>query len=187
MQSNLNRSGGGGANAVQISLGINKLKSQIGNLQNQITAQQTIYVKQQQQQNNPNAVPGGGHPANDLFRTPNDLSGLPGTFSDMSLKDNGNPFPSTGSTSQQSRLNQWKLPATPVADKDSDLTDFPRAPGTSSKPAGLGVMDDGYVLYYTETLKALLKCSSCPLRIIDNEAHLIFPTLLCFRYSGYVK
>lgn len=143
MQSNLNRSGGGGANAVQISLGINKLKSQIGNLQNQITAQQTIYVKQQQQQNNPNAVPGGGHPANDLFRTPNDLSGLPGTFSDMSLKDNGNPFPSTGSTSQQSRLNQWKLPATPVADKDSDLTDFPRAPGTSSKPAGLGVMDDG--------------------------------------------
>ncbi|XP_062546138.1 protein Gawky-like isoform X2 [Armigeres subalbatus] len=144
MQSNLNRSGGGGANAVQISLAINKLKSQIGNLQNQITAQQTIYMKQQQQQNNPNAVPGAGHPANDLFRTPSDLSGLPGTFSDMSLKDNGNPFPSsTGSTSQQSRLNQWKLPAPSAVDKDSDLTDFPRAPGTSSKPTGLGVMDDG--------------------------------------------
>lgn len=144
MQSNLNRSGGGGANAVQISLAINKLKSQIGNLQSQITVQQTIYVKQQQQQNNPNAIHGGGHPGNDLFRTPPDLSGLPGNFSDMSLKDNGNPFPPpTGSTSQQSRLNQWKLPATPAADKDTDLTDFPRAPGTSSKPTGLGVMDDG--------------------------------------------
>ncbi|XP_058815309.1 protein Gawky-like [Topomyia yanbarensis] len=143
MQSNLNRSGGGGVSAVQISLAINKLKSQIGNLQNQITAQQTIYVKQQQQQNNPNPVSGAGHPGNDLFRTPNDLSGLPGNFSDMSLKDNNNPFPTSGGTSQQSRLTQWKLPSTPAADKDTDLTDFPRAPGTTSKPSGLGGIDDG--------------------------------------------
>ncbi|XP_055600693.1 protein Gawky-like [Uranotaenia lowii] len=147
MQSNLNRSGGG-ASAVQISLAINKLKSQIGNLQNQITAQQTIYVKQQlqqqQQQNNANPL-SAGHPSNDLFRTPNELSGLPSNFAEMSLKENNAPFPSTGSTSQQSRLNQWKLPSA-VNDKDSDLTDFARAPGTTSKPppgSGLGGIDDG--------------------------------------------
>ncbi|XP_055644891.1 protein Gawky-like [Toxorhynchites rutilus septentrionalis] len=147
MQSNLNRSGGGAVNPVQISLGINKLKTQIGHLQNQITAQQAIYVKQQQQQNNPNTMSGGGggHPGNDLFRTPNDLSGLPTNFSDMSLKDNGNPFPSSGGTSQQSRLNQWKLPSSSAVEKDSDLTDFPRAPGPTSKPlvgAGLGIDDN---------------------------------------------
>lgn len=143
MQSNLSRSGGGGVNAVQISLAITKLKSQIGNLQNQITAQQSIYVKQQQQQNNANPGPGGVHPGNDIFRTPGDLSGLPGHFADMALKDNANPFPSSGSTSQQSRLNQWKLPST-SSEKDIDLADFPRAPGPTSKPvAGLGGIDDG--------------------------------------------
>ncbi|XP_055545590.1 protein Gawky-like isoform X1 [Wyeomyia smithii] len=154
MQSNLNRSGGGGVSAVQISLAINKLKSQIGNLQNQITAQQTIYMKQQQQQhqqqqqqqpNNPNALSASGHPGNDLFRTPNELPGLPDNFSDLSLKDINNPFPSSGGTSQQSRLTQWKLPSTSATDKDTDLSDFPRAPGTTSKPSasGLGGIDDG--------------------------------------------
>uniref|UniRef100_A0A182JP22 UBA domain-containing protein n=1 Tax=Anopheles christyi TaxID=43041 RepID=A0A182JP22_9DIPT len=175
MQSNLSRTGGGGVNAVQISIAINKLKSQIANLQSQINMQQANYLKQQQQQQQPqqhqqqhqqqpphpsslNAAnvnvsaiaAAGGHPGNDLFRTPSDLAGLPGSFADMALKDGGGvPFPSSGSTSQQSRLQQWKLPTnsatTPGSlDKDnSDLTDFVRAPGASSKsgPSGSGIDD----------------------------------------------
>uniref|UniRef100_A0A182T5E9 RRM domain-containing protein n=1 Tax=Anopheles maculatus TaxID=74869 RepID=A0A182T5E9_9DIPT len=68
----------------------------------------------------------------------------------MALKESGGvPFPSSGSTSQQSRLQQWKLPTNSAAqaglDKDgSDLTDFVRAPGATSKsgPSGSGI-DDG--------------------------------------------
>ncbi|XP_035795528.1 protein Gawky-like [Anopheles albimanus] len=172
MQNNLARTGGGGVNAVQMSLAINKLKSQITSLQSQIATQQSIYLKQHQQQqphqqqqqtghpgavNNVNvaalAAASGGHPGNDLFRSAGDMSGLPGAFGDLALKDNGPPFPSsTGSTSQQSRLNQWKLPAatTPTTpgglDKDvSDLNDFVRAPGATSKssgPSGSSGIDD---------------------------------------------
>uniref|UniRef100_A0A2M4CQ21 UBA domain-containing protein n=1 Tax=Anopheles darlingi TaxID=43151 RepID=A0A2M4CQ21_ANODA len=173
MQNNLARTGGGGVNAVQMSLAINKLKSQITSLQSQIATQQSIYLKQHQQQqphqqqqqqpghpgavNNVNvaalAAATGGHPGNDLFRSANDMSGLPSAFGDLALKDSGPPFPSsTGSTSQQSRLNQWKLPAatTPTTpgglDKDvSDLNDFVRAPGATSKssgPSGSSGIDD---------------------------------------------
>uniref|UniRef100_A0A182W7S7 UBA domain-containing protein n=1 Tax=Anopheles minimus TaxID=112268 RepID=A0A182W7S7_9DIPT len=172
MQNNLGRTGGGGGvNAVQMSIAINKLKSQIASLQNQINMQQASYLKQQQQQQqhqphqqqpphpgslnaanvNVSAIAAGGnHPGTDLFRGPSDLAGLPGSFADMALKDGGGvPFPSTGNTSQQSRLQKWKLPpnsATPSGlDKDgSDLTDFVRAPGASSKsgPSGSGI-DDG--------------------------------------------
>ncbi|XP_053673775.1 protein Gawky-like [Anopheles nili] len=176
MQSNLNRTGGS-VNAVQMSIAINKLKSQIANLQNQINLQQASYLKQQQQQHqqqqqqqqqqqhqqhqqppHPGSLnaninvtamtAGGGHPGNDLFRTPSDLTGLPGSFADMGLKDSGTvPFPTSGNTSQQSRLQQWKLPTNSASgagglDKDaSDLADFVRAPGASSK-SGSGI-DDG--------------------------------------------
>lgn len=50
--------------------------------------------------------------------------------------NSGNTTGTAGVTSQQSRLNQWKLPS---LDKDSgtgganDLTDFSRAPGTTAK------------------------------------------------------
>uniref|UniRef100_A0A182RVM7 UBA domain-containing protein n=1 Tax=Anopheles funestus TaxID=62324 RepID=A0A182RVM7_ANOFN len=176
MQNNLSRTGGGGGvNAVQMSIAINKLKSQIASLQNQINMQQANYLKQQQQQQhqqqqhqqqpphpgslnaanvNVSAIAAGGgggnHPGNDLFRGPSDLAGLPGSFADMALKDSGGvPFPSTGNTSQQSRLQKWKLPPNSATatglDKDgSDLTDFVRAPGASSKsgPSGSGI-DDG--------------------------------------------
>lgn len=58
-----------------------------------------------------------------------------------------------GASSQQSRLNQWKLPA---LDKDGvgDNTDFSRAPGTTAKSTmstsnsamgSLGLQGDGYV------------------------------------------
>ncbi|KFB52431.1 AGAP007803-PA-like protein [Anopheles sinensis] len=68
----------------------------------------------------------------------------------------GNVVVSGGSTSQQSRLNQWKLPSLekdPSAGKD-DLTDFSRAPGptatagaksstTSANLSSLGLVQDG--------------------------------------------
>ncbi|XP_053663220.1 protein Gawky-like [Anopheles marshallii] len=174
MQNNLSRTGGGGGvNAVQMSIAINKLKSQIASLQNQINMQQANYLKQQQQQQqhqqhqqqpphpgslnaanvNVSAIAAGGggnHPGTDLFRGPSDLTGLPGSFAEMALKESGGvPFPSSGNTSQQSRLQKWKLPPNSASagglDKDaSDLTDFVRAPGASSKsgPSGSGI-DDG--------------------------------------------
>uniref|UniRef100_A0A0A9Y428 Protein Gawky n=1 Tax=Lygus hesperus TaxID=30085 RepID=A0A0A9Y428_LYGHE len=110
---------------LQISVQITKTKQQITNLQNQIAAQQAVYVKQAQQT-----------PPTDFFNKHEPINLHP-SFSDLSLKDthgeNRLPFQST-STSQQSRLNQWKLPA---LDKDSDIgtagQDFSRAPGTTTK------------------------------------------------------
>uniref|UniRef100_A0A182P0E1 UBA domain-containing protein n=1 Tax=Anopheles epiroticus TaxID=199890 RepID=A0A182P0E1_9DIPT len=69
----------------------------------------------------------------------------------------GNVGSVSGSTSQQSRLNQWKLPSLekePTAGKD-DLTDFSRAPGptaaksalttttTNTNISSLGLVQDG--------------------------------------------
>ncbi|KAK9508797.1 hypothetical protein O3M35_006267 [Rhynocoris fuscipes] len=104
-----------------ISVQITKTKQQICNLQNQIAAQQAVYVKHQQQ------TP----PTNDFFKAAmhEPISALHSNFSDLSLKETQ----VTGSTSQQSRLNQWKLPA---LDKDSDMgsgNDFSRAPGSTAK------------------------------------------------------
>lgn len=134
--------GGAGANN-QMSL-IPKIKQQIAGLQNQIAAQQAIYVKQQQQQQQSGNSSNIGHLGGNFHDRPNDLSTLQNSLSEMGLgaKEQNGPYhhgPSGGggsgggSSSQQSRLNQWKLPA---MDKDNghDLTDFSRAPGTTAKP-----------------------------------------------------
>ena len=211
-QSNLARSGAtGGVSAVQMTLAINKHKSQIAQLQQQIVTQQSIYLKQQQQQQQghqgsmgppPPLMPGANPNAAlglDFMRQQQqqqqqhqqqDLMALQSTFGEMGLgKDpiitsTGSVFPPpivpvqqqqqqhavvsaaagnvvvSGSTSQQSRLNQWKLPSLdkdPTAGKD-DLTDFSRAPGpsagksaltsttTSTNISSLGLVQDGYVL-----------------------------------------
>ncbi|BES99135.1 Trinucleotide repeat containing 6C [Nesidiocoris tenuis] len=102
---------------LQMSVQITKTKQQITNLQNQIAAQQAVYVKHAQQA-----------PPTDFFNK-HEPNILHQGFSDLSLKDTH----SSSSTSQQSRLNQWKLP-----DKDNDIgsanPDFSRAPGTTAKP-----------------------------------------------------
>ncbi|XP_053673778.1 protein Gawky-like [Anopheles nili] len=214
-QSNLARSGAtGGVSAVQLTLAINKHKTQIAQLQQQIAAQQSIYLKQQQQQQQqqqqghqssmgppPPPLMSSNPAANlgmDFLRQQQqqqqqhqDLMALHNTFGEMALgKDplltsSGGVFPPpvvplqqqqqqqhavasatagnvgggvvvSGSTSQQSRLNQWKLPSLdkdPSAGKD-DLTDFSRAPGptgksgltnttTSSNISALGLVQDG--------------------------------------------
>lgn len=105
--SNINR----GVNNLQMSVTITKLKQQIGNLQNQIAAQQALYVKQQQTGTNQNVSNGnvnnlnfgmavssnmglgnmaamtnsGLQSNNDFVRVQHEQITLPGTFADMSI------------------------------------------------------------------------------------------------------
>lgn len=138
---------------------IPKIKQQIAGLQNQIATQQAIYVKQQQQQQQQHQQQHGGSASNighlgaNFHREPNDLTTLQNSLSEIGLgKEPTGPYHhggasgagvgnsagggagagNGGSSSQQSRLNQWKLPAM-EKDTGHDLTDFSRAPGTTAK------------------------------------------------------
>ncbi|XP_015838344.1 protein Gawky isoform X3 [Tribolium castaneum] len=102
---------------LQCSVLITKTKQQITNLQNQIAAQQAIYVKQQ----NHGSIGGG---QSDLFKTAapmhDSINALQSNFADLGIKDQVNQ--------SQSRLNQW-------INKDKEEGgEFSRAPGSSSKP-----------------------------------------------------
>lgn len=121
---NMNAAAGrGNVNSMQSS---SKYKVQIANLQNQISAQQAIYMKQQQQ-------PQQNQHVDFLRNHPDPIVPLQSNFSDMSMnKDQHNPFPNT---SQQSRLNQWKLPN---ALPSEDPNDF-------GKSSVLGLQSEGYV------------------------------------------
>ncbi|XP_039753809.1 protein Gawky isoform X2 [Pararge aegeria] len=101
--------------AMQYSMQITKAKQQITALQNQIANQQALYMKQQT----------GG---SDLFKQSHDpLAPLQNNFGDMSIsKDTQSAYGPSGN--QQSRLTQWKLPS---LDKDGEVNDFSRAPGTA--------------------------------------------------------
>lgn len=101
---------------LQYNVLITKTKQQISNLQNQIAAQQAMYVKQQHM--------GSGGPS-DLFKSNSmhdSINALQSNFADIGIKD-------TQMSQQQSRLNQWKLPA---LDKEEG-GEFSRAPGSVSK------------------------------------------------------
>ncbi|KAL4709857.1 hypothetical protein ACJJTC_003820 [Scirpophaga incertulas] len=114
-QHSLALSKGNSTVALQCSVQITKAKQQITGLQNQITTQQALYMKQQ----------AGGA---DLFKPSHDpLAQLQNNFSDMSItKDTPTAYGASGN--QQSRLNQWKLPS---LDKDAEGSEFSRAPGTA--------------------------------------------------------
>lgn len=104
-----------GANNLQVSVTITKLKQQIGNLQNQIAAQQALYVKQQQSGGNQNASNGSvsnigfglgvssnmalGNIANsglqsaaEFGRGQHEQITLPGAFSEMSISKVRNTY-----------------------------------------------------------------------------------------------
>lgn len=121
----------GSSNTVlHLSVQITKSKQQIHNLQNQIAAQQAIYVKQQQHQ----IAPQQG----DFFKTnlPDPLSALQSNFSDLGINKEPQHTSAFQSQQQGSRLNQWKLPS---LDKDGEMSgnnEFSRAPGTTTKPQG---------------------------------------------------
>lgn len=103
------------AAVLQYSVLITKTKQQITNLQNQIAAQQAIYVKGQHQ------GPMTGGPADFLKSTMHDsINALQSNFGDLGIKDPQLSQP-------QSRLNQWIKP-----DKEEG-SEFSRAPGSSSK------------------------------------------------------
>ncbi|CAH0397998.1 unnamed protein product [Chilo suppressalis] len=104
--------------ALQCSVQITKAKQQITALQNQITTQQALYMKQQ----------AGGA---DLFKPTHDpLVQLQSNFSDMGITKDTQAYGASGN--QQSRLNQWKLPS---LDKDGEGSEFSRAPGTAKSAA----------------------------------------------------
>lgn len=85
-QQNLSR---GGGNSIQLSVAVTKLKQQISSLQNQIAAQQAVYVKQQAAQHGGSNVGGGGGGGggnNEFLRNQHDpINSLQGNFTDMSI------------------------------------------------------------------------------------------------------
>lgn len=82
----------GGVNSIQMTLNITKLKLAISSLQNQIAAQQAIYVKQQQQGGGQHGGLGNtgssSSTSNDYLRGvqhSDSINALQGTFSEMSM------------------------------------------------------------------------------------------------------
>ncbi|XP_033150541.1 protein Gawky isoform X1 [Drosophila busckii] len=152
-QQSLSRSN---ANPMAVNVAIAKYKQQIQNVQNQINAQQSVYVKQQnlQQQNPQQQQPHhpSGHlnnSSNDYLRNHEAISTLQGNFSELNLNK---PTGYQGAPNQQSRLNQWKLPVLEKDTMTADSTDFSRAPGAtkqnlssnSNNMSGpLGLQNDG--------------------------------------------
>ncbi|XP_037952766.1 protein Gawky isoform X2 [Teleopsis dalmanni] len=137
-------------NNIQINTAITKYKQQIQNLQNQINTQQAIYIKQQQSLQQPSQHPIAHVNNTEYLRGQHEaINALQGSFSDMTLSKTGSY---QGTPSQQSRLNQWKLP---VLEKDvtNDTTDFSRAPGATKQSlvntanvnniGPLGIQSDG--------------------------------------------
>ncbi|KAH8309909.1 hypothetical protein KR059_003557 [Drosophila kikkawai] len=154
---------GGNANPMAVNVAISKYKQQIQNLQNQINAQQAVYVKQQQlqqqnmQPNSQQQQQQQQHPSahlntsnNDYLRNHDAINNLQSNFTELNINKPSGGY--QGASNQQSRLNQWKLP---VLDKDiiinPDSSDFSRAPGAtkqnltsnSSNVSSLGLQNDG--------------------------------------------
>uniref|UniRef100_A0A1A9V7V6 UBA domain-containing protein n=1 Tax=Glossina austeni TaxID=7395 RepID=A0A1A9V7V6_GLOAU len=122
-----------GGNNANTLVAIAKYKQQIQSLQNQINAQQAIYIKQQQQQQ---ALQQTQHPpahinntSTEYLRGHDAINALQGNFSEMSLSKSASYQPAPN---PQSRLNQWKLPAL-EKDITVDSTDFSRAPGATKQ------------------------------------------------------
>ncbi|XP_060522556.1 protein Gawky isoform X3 [Cylas formicarius] len=98
------------------SVMITKTKQQILNIQNQIQAQQALYVKQQQNSGN---IGYDSFKANTMHDT---IHALQGNFAELGIAKESQV------NQQQSRLNQW-------INKDKEENgEFSRAPGSSSKP-----------------------------------------------------
>lgn len=71
---------GNNANSLHVSVQITKTKQQIQNLQNQIAAQQAIYIKQQ----TGGHIPGSAGPP-EFFKGHETISSMQGSFSEMSI------------------------------------------------------------------------------------------------------
>ncbi|XP_064478537.1 protein Gawky-like isoform X3 [Ornithodoros turicata] len=126
----------GGQPPLQLNVQLTQTKQRIVNLQNQIAAQQALFLKQQVQPppQPPSNMEQPPPPPFLATKPPNDPSGLHTDFRDLSLKDN---------SASQSRLNQWKLPTAvapppsfeeePKNSQPQQNGEFSRAPGPASK------------------------------------------------------
>lgn len=73
----------GGVNSLQVSVTMAKLKQQIANLQNQIAAQQAVYMKQQSSVHASAAINAA---SNEFLRGTHDsINALQGSFADISM------------------------------------------------------------------------------------------------------
>nr|XP_037287364.1 protein Gawky-like isoform X1 [Rhipicephalus microplus] len=146
------------SNPLQVNVQLTQTKQRIINLQNQIAAQQALFLKQQMPpppqppQQVPPHVPlpptglGGPPTPQDFLGAgkPGGVEGLHSDFRDLTLKDAvSHQQQQQQQQQQQSRLNQWKLPSsldeenkTPQQNGGSG-GDFSRAPGPVSKPGSL--------------------------------------------------
>ncbi|XP_050540976.1 protein Gawky isoform X3 [Daktulosphaira vitifoliae] len=119
---------------VTAAIAMTKARQQIATLQNQIANNQAIHMKAQAHQNQSNFTGLSGlmnNQGGEFFKN-DPLTLLQSGFSDISLNKDSQISGQGFQTSQQSRLNQWKMPN---LDKD-DLgmgSDFSRAPGANSK------------------------------------------------------
>lgn len=126
----------GGVNSIQLQLTIQKQKQTISALQTQIAQQQSLYIKSQAGGGNGGGGLGSGteflrqNSSNNMGGHNDPIVSLENNLAGLGLKPEPSPY-QPNSTSQQSRLNQWKLP-TPLDNKSGD-PDFSRAPGTTSK------------------------------------------------------
>ncbi|XP_065310268.1 protein Gawky isoform X6 [Dermacentor albipictus] len=142
-------------NPLQVSVQLTQTKQRILNLQNQIAAQQALFLKQQlppppqpPQQAPPHVPPpptGLGCPPTpqDFLGAgkPGGAEGLHSDFRDLNLKDAVSQQQQHQQQQQQSRLNQWKLPSSldeeNKAPQQNGGGDFSRAPGPASKAGSL--------------------------------------------------
>jgi trinucleotide repeat-containing gene 6 protein len=141
-QQNIQRNGGVNNNILKMA--IQNQKQQISALQSQISQQQALYIKSQGggggggissaeflRQNSANNMGGMGGIGN---HNNDPIASLENNLSNLGLKQDPTPYTSN-TTSQQSRLNQWKLPS--AIDNKSTDPDFSRAPGTTSSKQSL--------------------------------------------------
>lgn len=129
----------GGVNNNLLKMTIQNQKQQISALQTQISQQQALYIKSQ-------GGGGGGaglgsaeflrqNSASGMGMNHNDpIASLENNLNNLGLKQDASPYTSN-TTSQQSRLNQWKLPS--AIDNKATDPDFSRAPGTTSSKQSL--------------------------------------------------
>ncbi|XP_054719773.1 protein Gawky-like [Uloborus diversus] len=152
-----------GSPPLQLSVQITQAKQHIVNLQNQIAAQQAIFLKQQLQ------LPVQQHPS---LQTPqpstfdvvksnlDSINGLHSEFRDLSVKE---------SASQgHSRLNQWKLPSFEKEDNsppnenngcsrenNGSSTEFSRAPGSITKSSSANSLSSTTASHSSSNLQPL--------------------------------
>ncbi|XP_015903924.1 protein Gawky isoform X3 [Parasteatoda tepidariorum] len=148
-----------GSPPLQLSVQITQTKQHIMNLQNQIAAQQAIFLKQQVQL--PVQHPSLQNPQPSSFDVVKSnlesINGLHSEFRDLSMKE--------PPSQSHSRLNQWKLPPFDKEDnptssennRDNSVSgsEFSRAPGSITKSSSSNSLSSGNASHSSSNLQPL--------------------------------